>query len=304
MAPAIKLAIIGFGKMGQRHWQKLQNNRNFEIVAIVDSKEPAESLPCDILFFNDYREVKLGMAEAVLIACPSSLHGQVGLHYLTAGFHVFMEKPLALEFADCEALVGAADKSGVVLMVGMVERFNPAFVACCDLLRRCGVNVKCLDFERFNPTSAISDSDVILDLLIHDLDLLVLLVGDLELLDIQVKDFRFGKFGYDFVDIGLRFFGGVEARLKVGRGDDVGKARRICVGEWDGGCFEVDFMGRELVGFEDGGVRYDGLLGGDALDGEHGRFLELIKNEGKNTNELKVMDLLFRIREELDSCRL
>ncbi len=304
MSAPIKLAIIGFGKMGQRHWQKLQHNNNFEIVAVVDSHKPVESLPEGILFSSDYRDIGRDMAEAVLIASPSSLHAEMGLYFLGLGFHVFMEKPLALDSSDCGALVEAADAGGVILMVGMVERFNPAFVGCCGLLDRFGVDIRRLDFERFNPTSEISDSDVILDLLIHDLDLLCLLVGDLDVLDIEVMDFRFGERGYDFVDVILFFVGGVEARLKVGRGSDVGKARRLCFGEWGDGFFRIDFMGRELVSFEHCGESYVGDLGGDALEGEHDKFFDLIKGRECGTNELGVMDLLFRICDRLDDKRL
>jgi predicted dehydrogenase len=122
--------------------------------------------------FSDYREL-LGQVDAVSIATPTTLHADIGEQFLRAGAHVLVEKPISHSLDDADRLIRAAQENRRVLQVGHLERFNPAVQALREIVRR----PRFFEAHRmglFTPRSL--DIDVILDLMIHDLDIISLLV--------------------------------------------------------------------------------------------------------------------------------
>ncbi len=172
----IKTAVVGVGALGEHHARILAELEEAELVAVADVRaERAERFAsqygCRAL--HDFREVA-GLAEAVCLAVPTSEHGRIGSELLSRGLHVLVEKPMAHDLAAADALIEAAERSGRILHVGHSERFNPAVLAVRPLVKaplffeahRLGV---------FVPRSL--DIDVVLDLMIHDLDLILQWVG-------------------------------------------------------------------------------------------------------------------------------
>jgi len=122
--------------------------------------------------FSDYRDL-LGEVDAVSIATPTTLHARIGEEFLRAGVHVLGEKPISHSLEDADRLIRAAEESRCVLQVGHLERFNPAVRALREIVRR----PRFFEAHRmglFAPRSL--DIDVVLDLMIHDLDIISLLV--------------------------------------------------------------------------------------------------------------------------------
>ena len=176
----LRLAVVGAGRLGGFHAQKLAAKDSVELVAVSDpvaSRRDALAASCHTRAVADARELA-GQVDAVVIAAPTSWHHALGMDFLRRGVHVLLEKPLAATADEADALVEAARRAGVILQVGHVERFNPAFVALSDLGGPQSILApKYIEAERCGPFSFRStDVGVVLDLMIHDLDLVLSLV--------------------------------------------------------------------------------------------------------------------------------
>jgi predicted dehydrogenase len=169
------VAVIGAGKLGGFHAQKLAAMASVRLVAVADpvaAQCDRVAAACDTQSVADYRSL-FDSVDAAVIAAPTRMHHAIGMELLDRGIHVLMEKPLAVTTAEADDLVEAARRSNVILQVGHVERFNPALAAALPHLR----NPKYIETTR---TSAFSfrstDVGVVLDLMIHDLDLVLWMV--------------------------------------------------------------------------------------------------------------------------------
>jgi predicted dehydrogenase len=171
----LRVAVIGAGRLGGFHAQKLSAMPSVRLAAVVDplaTQRDRVAAACNTESLSDYQSL-FGDIDAAVIAAPTRLHHAVGMEFLDRGIHVLMEKPLAATTAEADELVEAARRRNVVLQVGHVERFNPALTAALPHLR----NPKYIEATR---TSAFSfrstDVGVVLDLMIHDLDLVLWMV--------------------------------------------------------------------------------------------------------------------------------
>ena len=171
---ALRTAVIGVGYMGRFHAQKFASCRGAKLVAVVDSdaaraREVAREVGCAAQ--ADYRGL-LGALDAAIVAVPTELHYQVVQDCLEAGVNVLVEKPLARSVEEADALLALARRKRAVLQVGHLERFNPAFRALATHKDR----PLFIDIERLSPFKVRgTDVDVVLDLMIHDLDLVLAL---------------------------------------------------------------------------------------------------------------------------------
>ncbi len=171
----VRVGVVGVGALGQHHAGVYASLPDTELTGVADIRPGrAEEIakPLSTRAFTDYREL-LGRVDAVSIAAPTTLHGEIGEHFLREGVHVLIEKPISHTLQDADRLTRAAESNGRVLQVGHLERFNPAVRALGEIVRR----PRFFEVHRmgvFSPRSL--DIDVILDLMIHDLDLILLLV--------------------------------------------------------------------------------------------------------------------------------
>jgi predicted dehydrogenase len=171
----LKTAVIGAGRLGGFHASKLVGLPQVDLVAVVDPLPAGRNrvaAECNVQALPDHHEL-LGQVDAVVIAAPTCLHHQLALEFLEAGAHVLVEKPLCATLDEAEELVQAAQRRGLVLQVGHVERFNPAFAAAVPHVR----NPKYIEAVRSSAfTFRSTDVGVVLDLMIHDIELVLSLV--------------------------------------------------------------------------------------------------------------------------------
>jgi hypothetical protein len=172
---ALRVAVIGVGYLGKFHAEKVARLPEADLVAVVDTNPQqaqsiAERFQCRAL--EDYREL-LGKVDAVSIATPTPSHFDIARDFLEAGIHVLVEKPVTRSLEEAQELVRLADERGLIFQVGHLERFNPAFRAVEPHV----TNPLFLEAHRlalFNERSL--EVDVILDLMIHDIDIALHLV--------------------------------------------------------------------------------------------------------------------------------
>lgn len=172
----MRVGVVGVGALGQHHARVYSSLPDAILVGVVDARpgraeEIARALQTRA--FTDYREL-FGKIDAVSIATPTTLHAEIGEQFLNHGVSVLVEKPISHSLMDADRLIRAAESNGLVLQVGHLERFNPAILAVRELVNQ----PRFFEAHRmglFSPRSL--DIDVILDLMIHDLDIICLLVG-------------------------------------------------------------------------------------------------------------------------------
>jgi predicted dehydrogenase len=201
----LKLAVIGAGHMGRYHAEKFARLPGVELAAVVDP-DPARAQ------VSDFRKV-LGGVQAAVIAVPTHLHHEVARACLEKGLHVLVEKPIAATLAEADDLVDLAFRQKVVLQVGHVQRYSDAFRA---LARRVDKALY-IDAERlagFKQRGA--EVDVILDLMIHDLDLALSLARS-EVSGVSACGFRVLTSEIDIATARIEFSSGCVADLSASR---------------------------------------------------------------------------------------
>ena len=172
----VSVAVIGLGRMGTHHARVLADLEGARLSGVADASREARAryrAPAGVEVYEDHRSLfDRERPDAVVIAVPPALHREVACAAMERGAHVLVEKPIALRRDDALAIVAAASARGVKLMVGHVERFNPAVV---ELKRRLGAGelgrVWKLHARRLLPLPArVADVGVALDLALHDID--------------------------------------------------------------------------------------------------------------------------------------
>lgn len=171
----LELAIVGAGVMGGHHGRVAMGLRDARPAFIVDPDVEAGSRLAEKTGAKHVQDVAdvLGLVDAAVVAVPTRLHLLVSEQLLSAGIHVLLEKPIAATVADAKALVEAAERAGVQLMIGHVERFNPAVLE----LERIVDEPVHVDVARIGPHSPRLSDHVVLDLMVHDLDIATALIG-------------------------------------------------------------------------------------------------------------------------------
>lgn len=184
----IRTGVIGVGSMGQHHARVFSQLPKAEFVGVYDA-DPARAQDVCRRFggtvFGRLEEL-LNEIQAVTVAAPTTLHWEIGRQCIERGIHVLMEKPLAHNLELSERLVDLARDRGTTLMVGHIERYNPAVVALLDMLVSEPEPILSIDARRLSPFdgSRCLDVDVLHDLLIHDVDL-ALEVADSEIAEVS-----------------------------------------------------------------------------------------------------------------------
>ncbi len=184
----LRVASIGVGSLGRHHarnYAELASEGRVEFAGVCDTdRDTAMSIALShgSDHFTDWREL-LGKVDAVSIATPTETHCEIACAFLGAGVHVLVEKPIAPTLAEADKMIAAAAKSGAKLMVGHLERYNPAMVA----LRPHVTRPLYFEIHRVSPFPNRSlDVDVVLDVMIHDLDAVQWLVGH----EVKVSEIR------------------------------------------------------------------------------------------------------------------
>jgi predicted dehydrogenase len=178
--PKLRVAAVGVGSLGRHHarnYAEMAGEGRVELVGVCDTnRETATAIGeihgCQV--YDDWRDL-LDKTDAVSVATPTETHAEIACAFLEKGIHALVEKPIAVTLAEADRMIAAAKKSGAALMIGQLERFNPAMLA----LRPHVTNPLYFEIHRVSPFPNRSlDVDVVLDVMIHDLDAVQWLVGE------------------------------------------------------------------------------------------------------------------------------
>ena len=171
---SLRIGVIGAGVMGSNHARVLAGLPDTTLVGVVDPLPAHRTRATDMTgcrTFADLDELLAEGVEAVTIAAPTHLHHEIALACIARGIHVLVEKPIASTVAEAQEIVTAARQAGVTLMVGHVERFNPAVAAIKHALA--GEDILSIAITRVGPfPPRMSNVGVVIDLAVHDIDLI------------------------------------------------------------------------------------------------------------------------------------
>jgi UDP-N-acetylglucosamine 3-dehydrogenase len=246
----LKAAVLGVGEMGRSHARVYAEMENIRLVGVADPDErPATRIAGSYgtVAYTDFRELlDRERPDLVSVAVPTTRHKDVALETISAGAHVLVEKPLALTIEDGVAIIDAADRQGVKLAVGHIERFNPAVL---EIKRRLGAQELGRVFQvharRLSPFPLrVQDVGVTLDLASHDIDVMRFLV-DADVERVFAETERKAHFSHeDLLSALLRFSNGVIGLLDVNWLTPT-KVRQLAV-LGAGGMYLADYLTQDV----------------------------------------------------------
>jgi predicted dehydrogenase len=238
----IRTAVVGVGYLGKYHAEKYARLDDSQLVAVVDTdpRIAAEvAARHNTRSLTDYRQL-LGQVDAVSIVVPTSLHYAVARDFLTHGAHVLLEKPITETIQQADELIELARKHERILQVGHLERFNAAILALDDIIEE----PRFIESHRLSPfKTRATDVNVILDLMIHDIDIILNLVGS-ELQNIDASGAKVLSNTIDIANARLGFANGCIANVTASR-ISLKAERKMRIFQSD--CYiSVDFQNRIL----------------------------------------------------------
>ena len=247
MTDTIKVAVIGAGMMGKNHLKTYKGLNGVELVGVYDifpeaCKAAAETF--GIKAFSSLEEVAENV-DAVSVVTTSVTHAEVGEFFLNRGIHCLMEKPLATTEAECQRLISAAKNNNVTLLVGHIEQFNPAVEQMHKILSDTS-KICSLTAQRMSAASGrITDVDVSMDLMIHDVEVIQSLVKSpvVNVLASAVKTPSSLK-GKDYITALVEFENGVTANITASRITQA-RVRTLSV-TTDTNYIDMDFINQSI----------------------------------------------------------
>ena len=247
MTNAVKVAVIGAGVMGRNHLKTYKSLQGVELVGVYDIFPEAAQKAADMFGIKAYHSMEEVAQEvdAVSVVTTSVTHADVGEFFLNKGIHCLMEKPLATTEEGCQRLINAAKKNNVTLLVGHIEQFNPAVEQMHKILSNSG-KIRALTAQRMSAASGrITDVDVAMDLMIHDVEVVMSLVKsevkDVHVAAVKTPDHPAGK---DYITALLEFENGVIADLTASR---ITQARvRTLAVTTDTNYIDMDFINQSI----------------------------------------------------------
>jgi predicted dehydrogenase len=250
-----RIAVVGAGAFGQNHCRVVRECPRAELTLVVDvdGERAAETAArAGAAALTDYRELA-GRVDAAIVAAPTTLHPEIGCFLLNAGIDVLVEKPVAPSLPETDRLIEAAQRRGRILQVGHLERFNPAVV---ELERRLTLPLF-FEIHRMNQFSPRSlDVDVVLDLMIHDVDIVLALTGA-EPEEIRAAGVSILSSKVDIANVRMAFANGCVANLTASRisTERVRKLRLFQPNQY----LSLDYARRDLAVFSIGDNRQIGF---------------------------------------------
>jgi predicted dehydrogenase len=242
----VKLAVIGCGHLGRIHARLLENVEGAELVAVADPAAESRRLAATetkVPAVADYREL-IGLVDAAIVATPASLHHAIGMDLLRHGIHLLIEKPLAVNVAEAEELVWGANWYGAVLQVGHIEQFNPALSRVRPLMQ----DPRLIEAARTGGyTFRSTDIGVVLDLMIHDLDI-ALSIARSPVRSVAATGLSVMGEHEDVAQARIEFASGCVANLSASRVSY--RARREMQIWSEHGQVEIDFATRRTIAVE------------------------------------------------------
>ncbi len=310
----IRVAVVGAGKMGTYHAKLLGRTPGVDLVGVCDTNVWRAQLAAwqsNTVAVRDYKDV-LGRVDAVVVAVPTPMHHEVGMAALSAGAHALIEKPLASSVEEARELLDAAQRSKLVLQVGHIERFNPAVLEAVQHIR----DPRYITVERLGPYDPrMSHIGVVMDLMIHDLDILLTLVGsEVESLEALGANLLSGH--EDIANVRVRFKTGCVADLTASR-ISLGRSRKLRAFQKDSyisldygaGALKIYRKKAPVIkSLKDVEILTPKLTGVDPLKNEQTHFLDCIRHNRKpwpsGERGVEALKLALQISDELQRYEL
>jgi predicted dehydrogenase len=278
------VGVIGTGYLGRFHAEKYRALAGVDLVGVVDidpGRAGEVARRCATTAFTDFRDL-VGRVDAVSIVTPTPLHFAIGRAMLTAGIHVLIEKPITTGLEEARELIELAEARRLVLQVGHLERFNPAVVAVQDLIRK----PMFIEAHRLSVYQGRStDVSVVLDLMIHDIDIILTFVGS-AIRHIHASGAAVVSEHCDIANARIEFESGCVANITASRIST--KSQRKLRLFQKNSYIAVDFAKREITHIEQTHKANDAIipgmevhqscfLEGDALEAELRSFSEAVR---------------------------
>jgi predicted dehydrogenase len=284
----LRVGVVGVGYFGQFHAEKYRNLPEVELVGVADInrsrlREVASHL--NVHTFHNYEDL-YDKVDAVSIAVPTSIHYQVTKDFFQREIDVLLEKPITATLRDADELLEMAEKGDRVFQVGHQERFNAAIMALEGSL----VDPKFIESRRLSPfLQRAADIDVVLDLMIHDIQIMLSIV-DSPVESIQAVGVPIVYPHSDIVDIAharIEFQNGCIANATANRVSRE-KTREIRISQ-AGACFTIDYISQSLTVFS-----RDGRDGKPPLPGIFAKDIEITKNDPL---KMEIQSFVERVRD-------
>jgi predicted dehydrogenase len=263
-----RVAVIGAGQFGQNHLRVVRESPNAELTATVDT-DPAKAS------VQDHRQI-YGKVDAAIISAPTIFHADIGCDLLSNGIDLLVEKPIAPDLASADRLIESAARHGRILQVGHLERFNPAVVAL-ESIATLPLFFEIHRMSVFSPRSL--DVDVVLDLMIHDLDIVLALVKS-PLEELRAAGVSVLSSKVDIANVRLQFEDGCIANLTASRvsTEKIRKLRLFQPQEY----LSLDYARQDLAAFSVGpgqeiGFRQPSIAKGEPLQLQFESFLDCVR---------------------------
>ncbi|WP_298268174.1 Gfo/Idh/MocA family oxidoreductase [Geobacter sp.] len=283
MSDKIRTAVIGVGYLGQFHAEKYALLPESELVGVVDTdRGRADEVAAKVgtVGYTDYREL-LDKVDAVSIVVPTHYHFEVARAFLERGVHVLLEKPITTTVEEADELIRLADEKKAIFQVGHLERFNPVVIGLQGLLTEPRF-VESIRIAPFKPRG--TDVNVVLDLMIHDIDIIQTIVGSpvSQINSIGAPVFTDEE---DIANARIQFENGCVANVTASR-ISLKSERKMRIFQPDS-YISVDFQNKKLAVFRKGsGEMFPGVPNvnmeeksfeqGDALRSEIASFLDCV----------------------------
>jgi predicted dehydrogenase len=239
----LRVAVVGVGSLGQHHARVYSEIEDVELVAIVDTdfnraKEIALRFQCQA-----YSQLSglYGLVDAASVVVPTSAHHDVATTLLEHGIHLLLEKPMTTTLEEADRLIDISERSGAMLQVGHIEQFNAGVRALKTHLN----HPRFIECHRINPfVPRGTDVHVILDLMIHDIDIILSLVPS-ELTEVRASGTGVLTSNIDIANVRLAFENGCVANITASRVSSV-KLRKIRIFQ-PNGYFSLDYAKQEMM---------------------------------------------------------
>jgi predicted dehydrogenase len=309
---AIRVAVIGVGYLGKFHAQKYSAMDNVQLVGVADidrSRAAEVAAGFGTRAFTDHRDL-LSSVDAVSIVVPTESHYAIGLDFLQHDVDVLIEKPMTSTLEQADALIELAESRRRILQIGHLERFNPAVMALKDIV----------DHPMFIESHRLStfkdrctDVSVVLDLMIHDIDIIMNLVKS-EIKSIHAAGVPVICKNADIANVRLQFENGCVANVTASR-ISTKNQRKIRLFQKDA-YISVDFVDREIVLIRRNANHSNGVVPGtdiqqlsfsdaDVLEDELASFIQAVQTRQppmvSGRTGRKALDVALKIMDEIDA---
>ena len=285
----VRIGVIGVGHLGQHHVKHYKTLDNVGLIGVFDINQPAAEAIASEFNVSSFKKLEelLSQCDGVSIATPAFSHYDIGKLALNNMCHIFMEKPITISVNTAQELINIAEKNSLLIQVGHIERFNPALIGFINNHGQCNPSI--IEAHRLSPFNVRgTDTDVILDLMIHDIDLILYFINS-SITNIEASGVSILSENLDLVNARITFKNKAVANLTASRMSDkpLRKLRLFETNQY----ISIDLQKHQYSQYQvqkDDGIPHD-----DSVFKLDNKLVTLKHHQAKKTNALYEELLLF-----------